>query len=74
MTLDLDFWELTIGDQRPAAGVIILRSADFARNPGELSEQLIGEIAKLGEALTGHLTNIEPGRVRQRNLEIDERN
>jgi predicted nuclease of predicted toxin-antitoxin system len=71
VSLDLDFGELAVREHRNFIGVIILRSALFARNPAELAEGLRQCVEDDTRTFAGYLTVIEPGRIRQRALDGD---
>lgn len=71
ITLDLDFGDLAIRDGQSALGVIILRSAFYARSPSELAIRLVQCVDDPTVTIEGHLTIIEPGRIRQRKLDQD---
>jgi predicted nuclease of predicted toxin-antitoxin system len=68
VTEDRDYGDLTMRDGHPAKGIVIAHAARF---PGGVSEAVLAlctVIDQLGSSLCGHLTVIEPGRVRQRPL------
>ncbi|MEM1306118.1 MAG: DUF5615 family PIN-like protein [Pseudomonadota bacterium] len=69
ITLDLDFGDLSVRQKAELKGVIILRSAYFARSPAEISKALGDAIEELGERLMGQITIIRPGQTRQRPLD-----
>lgn len=68
VTEDRDFGDLTMRDGKPSAGVVIAHAARFSGDLAVVVTGLCAVIDKLGSGLQGHLTVIEPGRVRQRAL------
>lgn len=66
---DRDFGVLTFRNRHPAIGIIIVAVSSFRWTARRLSEHVADIIDELGEACVGHLTTIEPGRLRQRKFE-----
>lgn len=71
---DSDFGLLAVRDRQPAVGIVLVKSSAFEWPAPRLASHVLDVICELGENLNGHWTKIEPGRVRQRRLEQDERN
>lgn len=67
---DRDLGVLAFRNHQPALGVIIVAVSSFKWSAERLADHVADIVDKLGEACLGHLTVIEPGRHRQRKLEI----
>jgi predicted nuclease of predicted toxin-antitoxin system len=68
ITDDWGFGELTVRHGRPAAGVIILSL--YALSAGARETYAIEKIVEIADKTSGHLTIIEPGRIRTRPLSV----
>ncbi|MEQ1731508.1 MAG: DUF5615 family PIN-like protein, partial [Vicinamibacterales bacterium] len=66
MTDDWGFGEMTVRHGRPAAGVIILSL--YALSAGAREAYAIERISEIADRALGHLSNIEPRRIRTRPL------
>ena len=66
ITDDWGFGEMTVRHERPAVGVIIL--SVYAFSAGVRESYAVEKIEEIADQATGHLTIIEPGRVRRRPL------
>jgi predicted nuclease of predicted toxin-antitoxin system len=66
ITDDFGFGEMTVRHAQPASGVIILSL--YALSAGAREKAAVERIVALADKATGHLTIIEPGRVRVRAL------
>ena len=66
ITDDWGFGEMTVRHARPAAGVIILSL--YALSAGARESYAIDRIAEIADRAPGHVTIIEPGRIRTRPL------
>ena len=65
---DRDFGELTVKDRKPAIGVVIVAAGEFDSSLDKIAERVAQTIDEVGAGCIGHLTTIEPGRVRSRKL------
>ena len=63
---DWGFGELTVRQQLPSDGVVILSLYAFAA--GARESYAVDRIAEIADLVVGNLSIIEPGRVRQRPL------
>jgi predicted nuclease of predicted toxin-antitoxin system len=72
-TADWDFGELAIRKRRPALGIVLVAMPQVARHVDKVVGTVVQRVRELEKRLEGKLTIIEPGRVRQRPLERDER-
>jgi predicted nuclease of predicted toxin-antitoxin system len=68
VTNDWGFGEMTIRHGQAAAGVIILSL--YALSSGVRERYAVDKIMEIAEAAVGHLTIIEPGRIRVRVLPV----
>ena len=66
ITDDWGFGEMTVRHGQPAAGVIILSL--YALSAGARESTAIARIIEIADQAAGHLTIIEPGRIRRRPL------
>ena len=67
ITNDWGFGEMTVRHGQPATGVIILSL--FALTGGTRETYAAQKISEIADKATGHLTIIEPGRIRRRPLQ-----
>ena len=65
---DRDFSDLTMKQGMPAVGILRVRMSGFPNSAAEISARVASEIERLEARLLGHVTVIEPSRVRQRAL------
>lgn len=68
ITDDWGFGEMTVRHGQPAAGVIILSL--FALSAGARETYAIERISEIADRALGHLSIIEPGRIRVRPLPV----
>ena len=68
ITEDWGFGEMTVRSGRPSAGVIILSLHALSASAREAVA--VSRIIQLADQAIGHLTIIEPGRVRRRTLTL----
>ena len=68
ITDDWGFGEMTVRHGQPAAGVIILSL--YALSAGARESTAIERIVEIADQTLGHLTIIEPGRIRRRPLPV----
>jgi predicted nuclease of predicted toxin-antitoxin system len=66
ITEDWDFGELTVRLRLPATGVVIGVIGSFDGTLDEIAASIVKSIVSLGDTCFGHLTIVEPHRVRQR--------
>ncbi|MEO0671003.1 MAG: DUF5615 family PIN-like protein [Pseudomonadota bacterium] len=69
VTGDQDFADLCIVGRKPTAGLIRIAPATLLLGREATAQRVIQVVEELGGQLAGKLTVIEPGRVRQRNIE-----
>ena len=66
ITHDWGFGELTVRQQLPATGVIILSL--YALSAGAREDYAVDRVVQVADECVGQLTIIEPGRIRRRPL------
>ena len=65
---DRDFGMLSVKLELPAFGVILVHTSEFAGSIGDVISAILQSMDTIIETAPGHLTTIEPGRVRRRLL------
>jgi predicted nuclease of predicted toxin-antitoxin system len=68
---DWDFGELTVRLRLPTTGVVIAVIGSFDGTLDDIARSVVAAIQRLGTSCEGHLTIIEPHRVRQRPINFD---
>lgn len=65
---DRDFGELIFKRRLPAIGIVLVKIADFGGSLQLTAQYAASKITQLGASVLGHLTVIEQGRERSRQL------
>lgn len=71
ITEDADFGLLVVRERNPSIGVLLVAASAFGWSPPQLAAHVVAVVATLADQLNGMFTRIEPGRIRQRKIDLD---